>query len=102
MYYSLSGGTRTIDDFYQGTKAAVSGGTTMVIDCVVPEKGESLIDAYNKWRSWADDKVCCDYSLRVALPSTLTNQLKKDMQELTTADFGVNTFFFDMAPKNET
>jgi len=73
----------------------------MVIDCVIPEKGESLIDAYNKWRGWADEKVCCDYALRVALPPTLTNQMKKDMQELTSTDFGVNTFFFDMAPKGE-
>ena len=97
---SISGGTRTIDDFYQGTKAAVSGGPTFVIDCVVPEKEESLVDAYNKWRGWADEKVCCDYALRVAINRPIEDELQRDMEELTSADFGVNTFWFDMESKD--
>lgn len=50
-------GTQTIDDFYQGTKAALMGGTTMVVDTVVPDKEESMVEAYDKWRRWADEKV---------------------------------------------
>ena len=37
------------------------------VDFVIEKKGESLLDAYDQWRSWADKKVCCDYALHVAV-----------------------------------
>lgn len=39
----------------------------MVIDFAIPQRGSSLIEAFETWRSWADPKVCCDYSLHVAV-----------------------------------
>ena len=29
----------------------------MVVDMVVPGKEETLMEAFEKWRKWADDKV---------------------------------------------
>ncbi len=37
------------------------------VDFVIPQKGESLLDAYEKWREWADRKVCSDYAFHVAV-----------------------------------
>ena len=43
-------GTVTCDDFYTGTKAAVSGGTTTIIDFATAYKGESLMEGLKNWQ----------------------------------------------------
>eukprot|EP00079_Xenopus_tropicalis_P008464 XP_002931585.1 PREDICTED: dihydropyrimidinase [Xenopus tropicalis] len=91
-------GTHSVDDFCIGTQAAVAGGTTMVIDFAIPKKGESLIEAYETWRSWADPKVCCDYSLHVAV-TWWSDKVKEEMGILV-RDKGVNSFKMFMAYKD--
>ena len=39
----------------------------MVIGHVLPDKETSLLDAYEKCRSLADPKVCCDYALHMGI-----------------------------------
>ncbi|XP_011874771.1 PREDICTED: dihydropyrimidinase isoform X6 [Vollenhovia emeryi] len=88
-------GTKSVDDFYQGTKAAVAGGTTMIIDFVVSRKDESLVEAYERYRESADQKVCCDYALHVAVTSW-NPKVKEDMATLA-KDHGVGSFKMFMA-----
>lgn len=39
----------------------------MIIGHVLPDKETSLLDAYEKCRSLADPKVCCDYALHMGI-----------------------------------
>ena len=71
--------TTTADDFYTGSRAALRGGTTTVIDFACPNKGESLHYGLDLWHKKADGRTFCDYgfhmtiddwneSIRAALP----------------------------------
>uniref|UniRef100_A0A915J331 dihydropyrimidinase n=1 Tax=Romanomermis culicivorax TaxID=13658 RepID=A0A915J331_ROMCU len=91
----MFGNVISVDDFYTGTKAAVAGGTTMIIDFVTPNNNESLISAYEKYRSWADPNVCCDYGLSVIIRN-FSERTKNEMQEVV-KNKGVNSFKFFMA-----
>ncbi|XP_049791292.1 dihydropyrimidinase-like isoform X1 [Schistocerca nitens] len=88
-------GHKSVDDFYTGTNAAVAGGTTTVINFAIPQKDESLIEIYEKYRKLADEKVCCDYGLHIGVTSW-SDKVKEEMEELCKAH-GVNSFKFFMA-----
>ncbi|NQU32310.1 MAG: dihydropyrimidinase [Bacteroidetes bacterium] len=53
------------DDFYSGSKAALFGGTTSIIDFVTPRKGESLQDAILK-RTKESQNCLTNYSFHVS------------------------------------
>ena len=90
-------GTVTRDDFFSGTAAALAGGTTTIIDFVIPDPQEPLIDAYRKWRGWAE-KSAGDYSFHVAV-TWWDDSVHRDMGSLV-RDEGVNSFKHFMAYKN--
>lgn len=61
-------GTVTADDFETGTKAAILGGTTFVIDYASQDKGgHTLKEGLDKWHKKADGKCSCDYSFHMSI-----------------------------------
>jgi len=90
-------GTVASEDFFSGTSAAAAGGTTTIIDFVIPDPKERILDAYRKWRGWAE-KAAADYSFHVAI-TWWDETVRADMGELA-QKHGVNSFKHFMAYKN--
>ncbi len=59
--------TYSTDDFRTGTIAAAMGGTTSIIDYVIPKKRESLKRALDKWHKKANNKAVIDYGFHMAI-----------------------------------
>ncbi|HWT63944.1 MAG TPA: amidohydrolase family protein, partial [Ochrobactrum sp.] len=59
-------GTYSSDDFDTGTAAALAGGTTMVVDFVLPGPEGNLLDALQEWFQKAG-KARTDYSFHMAI-----------------------------------
>jgi dihydropyrimidinase len=91
-------GGRSGDDFFTGPAAGLSGGTTMIIDFVIPASDERPLDAYHVWRA-RSEKAPADYSFHVAITSW-SEQVSQDMEVLT-REHGINSFKHFMAYKND-
>ncbi len=59
-------GEVSADDFESGTAAALAGGTTSIIDYIVPGKGQSLLEALGIWKEKAKSAVA-DYGFHMAV-----------------------------------
>jgi len=82
-------GTVTCDNFYSGTRAAISGGTTVIIDFGTQYKGETLNEGMDNWLAKAKDGVFCDYGIHMSI-SDWNEEAKKECQDMM--DRGVTTF----------
>lgn len=71
------GETASSDDWFTGTRAAACGGTTMVIDFVEPEPGESLQAALQKRKTEASGKAVIDYGLHMTITNAETRTLSQ-------------------------
>lgn len=90
-------GTVTADDFFTGTAAGLAGGTTTIMDFVIPSPQESLMGAFQTWRGWAE-QACGDYAFHVAV-TWWDESVHADMGTLV-SQHGVNSFKHFMAYKD--
>lgn len=88
-------GTYSADDFESGTRAALAGGTTMVIDFCLPSPNQSLLEALQMWDN-KSVKACCDYSFHMAI-TWWGEQVFNEMKEVV--DKGIPSFKHFMAYK---
>jgi len=90
-------GTVASEDFYTGTAAGLAGGTTSIIDFVIPSPRQSLLEAFHTWRGWAE-KSASDYGFHVAV-TWWDESVSRDMGTLV-HEHGVSSFKHFMAYKN--
>ncbi len=88
-------GTYSSDDFESGTRAALSGGTTMVVDFALPSPGQGLLDAIQMWDN-KSGRANCDYSFHMAI-TWWGEQVFDEMPKVVAR--GINTFKHFMAYK---
>lgn len=82
-------GTVTADDFATGTKAAVKGGTTTIVDFATQYPGETLMEGLANWHKKADGKCSCDYGFHMSVTDwnpEVSRELLRMMEE------GVSSF----------
>lgn len=89
-------GTFAKDDYETGTQAALCGGTTTLIDFVIPGQDEEPLSALQTWRQQAEGKACSDYTWHMAITNfddTVAEQLRE------VVDQGVASFKVFLAYK---
>ena len=88
-------GTTTAETWESGTFAAASGGTTMIVDMVVPGEG-GMLPALEQWQERAARQASCDYGFHMSVTGW-NEKIFNDMEKVV--EKGVNTFKHFMAYK---
>ena len=81
--------TTTADDFYSGSRSALRGGTTTIVDFACPNKGESLRHGLDLWHQKADGKAACDYGFHMTIDDW-NPDIRRELPAMF--DEGISTF----------
>ena len=81
--------TTTIDDFDSGTKSAIRGGTTTIVDFACPNKGESLRYGLDLWHKKADGNCWCDYGFHMTIDDW-NEEIEREIDDMYAA--GISSF----------
>src|SRR5436190_16368549 len=90
-------GTFSSDTHETGTRAALHGGTTMVIDFILQKQGNSLRSALDEWKGRSDGNEVGDYSFHMAV--TAFNDSTKTEVKTMIEEEGITSFKTFMAYK---
>ena len=90
-------GTFSSDNYETGTRAALFGGTTSVIDYVIQTPGKSMFSALDEWHKKSDNNSFGDYSYHMAVTDYNSNT-QLEFKDLITKE-GITSFKTFMAYK---
>jgi dihydropyrimidinase len=87
-------GEVSADDFETGTAAGVAGGTTTIIDFVIPGRNQPLLDGLKTWKEKAQKSVS-DYAFHMAV-TWYNDKVAKEMEHCVRHE-GITSFKTFMA-----
>lgn len=90
-------GTYSSDDYETGTRAALFGGTTTVIDFILQTQGDTLRNALKTWQKKSESKAIGDYSYHMAV-TDFNDDVAKEIVEFIEEE-GITSFKTFMAYK---
>lgn len=90
-------GVRSADCFATGTRAAIAGGTTTIIDYATQFHGETLKEGLANWQALANGKCRCDYGFHMAI-SEWNDSIRRELPEMIAQ--GITSFKAYMAYKD--
>ncbi|MBK9957658.1 MAG: dihydropyrimidinase [Chitinophagaceae bacterium] len=90
-------GTYSSDNYETGTRAALFGGTTMVIDFILQKQGNSLKAALDEWRGRSNGNCVGDYSFHMAV-TDFNDDTKNEIRHFIEIE-GITSFKTFMAYK---
>ncbi len=90
-------GTFSSDNYETGTRAALHGGTTTVIDFAIQTQGKSMFEALDAWREKSDKNAFGDYSFHLAV-TDFNQDTRKEVKKLIDEE-GITSFKTFMAYK---
>lgn len=84
----------TADDFPSGTRAALAGGTTCILDFATQDRGSTLAEGLGVWHSRADGHSSCHYGFHMAI-TDWNARTRAEVRDMTAA--GVSSYKIYMA-----
>lgn len=96
-HFDCEAGGIVADDFRTGTKAAIMGGTTTIIDFAEQIKGGTLRHALDTWNKKARNKTYTDYSYHMTI-SDWNDRTSQEMAEMVSE--GITSFKMFFAYKD--
>lgn len=98
-HFEMNKGTprETADNWATGTRAALAGGTTCVLDFAEPRRGHSLTSALDAWHGRADGRSSCHYGFHMTIKDW-DARIRAELRDMTAA--GVTSYKVYLAYDN--
>ncbi|HZV36498.1 MAG TPA: dihydropyrimidinase [Verrucomicrobiae bacterium] len=89
-------GTFSKDTYQTGSKAALVGGTTTLIEMCCPSRQEEALGGFETWMAQAVDKSACDFSFHMGV-TKFDDNAEKQLREIVNR--GISSFKIFLAYK---